>query len=159
MRAESLQLCPTLCNPLDCSPPGSSVHGILQAKILEWVAFPLFRGSSWLRDPAHISHVSCIGRQVLYHWCHLASPLKNGDSPSKNAGVYCYTPPGDIPSPGMDLRSLTLQVDSLPTETPGKSKRLWWDIKDFYICYYFFVISTFCWKILHFASIFSEEGG
>ena len=39
MHAKSLQLCPTLCNPMDCSPPGSSVHGILQARILEWVAF------------------------------------------------------------------------------------------------------------------------
>ena len=42
----SLQSCPTLCNPRDCSPPGSSVHGILQARILEWVATPFSRGSS-----------------------------------------------------------------------------------------------------------------
>ena len=40
------QLCPILCNPIDCSPPGSSVHGILQARILEWVAIPFLRGSS-----------------------------------------------------------------------------------------------------------------
>ena len=40
------QLCPTLCNPMDCSPPGSSVHGILQAWILEWVAYPSSRESS-----------------------------------------------------------------------------------------------------------------
>ena len=40
------QLCPTLCNPTDCSPPGSSVHGILQVRILEWVAIPFSRGSS-----------------------------------------------------------------------------------------------------------------
>ena len=44
--AQSLQLCPTLCDPMDCSPPGSSVHGILQARILEWVAMPSSRGSS-----------------------------------------------------------------------------------------------------------------
>ena len=45
LRAQVLvtQLCPTLCNPVDCSPPGSSVHGILQAKILEWVAMPFSR--------------------------------------------------------------------------------------------------------------------
>ena len=36
----SIQLCPSLCDPMDCSPPGSSVHGILQARILEWVAMP-----------------------------------------------------------------------------------------------------------------------
>ena len=40
MCAKSLQLCPTLCDPVDCRPPGSSVHGILQARILEWVACP-----------------------------------------------------------------------------------------------------------------------
>ena len=40
MHAKSLQSCPTLCNPMDCSPPGSSVHGLLQARILEWVAMP-----------------------------------------------------------------------------------------------------------------------
>ena len=48
MRAKSLQLCPTLCNPLDCSPPGSSAQGILQARILEWVALPFSRD---LPDP------------------------------------------------------------------------------------------------------------
>ena len=44
------QSCPTLCNPLDCSPPGSSVHGILQARILEWVAIPSSKTSSWPKD-------------------------------------------------------------------------------------------------------------
>ena len=46
------QSCPTLCEPMDCSPPGFSVHGILQTKILEWVATPFSRGSSWPRSPA-----------------------------------------------------------------------------------------------------------
>ena len=48
--AKSLQSCPTLCDPMDCSLPGSSVHGILQARILEWVAMPSSRGSSQPRD-------------------------------------------------------------------------------------------------------------
>ena len=43
VRAKSLQLCPTLCNPMNCNPPGSSVHAILQARILEWVAIPFSR--------------------------------------------------------------------------------------------------------------------
>ena len=43
------QSCPTLCDPMDCSPPVSSVHGILQARILEWVVIPLSRGSSLLQ--------------------------------------------------------------------------------------------------------------
>ena len=60
------QSCLTLCDPTDCSPPGSSVHGILQARILEWVAISFSRGSSQLRDQTHIFFVSCIDRQILY---------------------------------------------------------------------------------------------
>ena len=56
----SLQLCLTLCEPMDCSPPGSSVHGILQARILEWVALPSSRGSSPLRNRTHTSCDSCL---------------------------------------------------------------------------------------------------
>ena len=59
------QSCPTLCDPM--SLPGSSVHGIFQAKILEWVAISFSRGSSQLRDWTHISGVSCIIRWILYH--------------------------------------------------------------------------------------------
>ena len=66
--------CPTLCDLMDFSLPGSSVHGIFQARILEWVAMPSSRGSSQLRDQTHVSYVSYIGRWVLYHWYHLGSP-------------------------------------------------------------------------------------
>ena len=62
------QLCPTLCDPIDCSPPDSFVHGISQARTLEWVAISFFRGSSWPRDQTHISGISFTGRQILYHW-------------------------------------------------------------------------------------------
>ena len=59
VHAKSLQLCPTLCNSVDCSPPDSSVHGSLQARILEWVAMPSSRGSSRPRDqtPSPVSPV------------------------------------------------------------------------------------------------------
>ena len=67
MHVKSLQSCVTLCDSMDCSPPGSSVHGVLQVRILEWVVIPFSRGSSRPRDQAHVSYVSCIGRQVLYH--------------------------------------------------------------------------------------------
>ena len=60
-----VQLCLTLCDPMDCSPPGSSVHGILQARILEWVAISFYRGSFWPRDQTRVSY---IGRQILFHW-------------------------------------------------------------------------------------------
>ena len=55
MLAESLQSCPTLCDPMDCSPTGFSAHGILQARTLEWIAMPLSRGSSLPRDRAPVS--------------------------------------------------------------------------------------------------------
>ena len=71
LRAKSLQSCPILCDPMDCSPPGSSVHGISQARIMEWVVISFSRVSS---------------------------------------------------HPGIKPRSLTLQVDSLQAEPPGKSK-------------------------------------
>ena len=55
-----------VCNPMDCSPPGSSVHGISQARILEWVAISFSRGSSQPRDQTQISCLSC--RWILYHY-------------------------------------------------------------------------------------------
>ena len=83
------QLCPTLCNPTDYSPPGSSVHGILQARILAWVAVPACRWSSRPKDQTHISNVICTGSWVLYtagtsvviQWLRLCAP-KVGDAGS-----------------------------------------------------------------------------
>ena len=66
MCVKSLQSCLTLCYPMDRSPPGSSVHGILQARMLEWVTIPFSRGSSWPRDWICVSYISCIGRQVFF---------------------------------------------------------------------------------------------
>ena len=62
------QSCATLCDSMDCSLPGSSVHGILQTRILEWVATSSSEGSSSFRDQTHISCVSCTGRRILCHW-------------------------------------------------------------------------------------------
>ena len=64
--AELLQLCLILCDSVDHSQPGSFVHGIFQARILERVAMPSSRESSSPRDRICVSYVSCIGRQVLY---------------------------------------------------------------------------------------------
>ena len=52
------QLSPTFCNPMDCSLPGSSVHGILQARILEWVPVPFSRGSFQPRDRIQVSNIA-----------------------------------------------------------------------------------------------------
>ena len=70
MKALVAQSGPTLCNPVDYSPPGSSVHGILQARIQEWVAIPFSRGSSQPRDGARL--LDC--RQILHHLSHQESP-------------------------------------------------------------------------------------
>ena len=61
------QSCLTLCDPMDYNVTGSSVQGILQARILEWVAISFSRGASQSRDLAHISCISCISRWALYH--------------------------------------------------------------------------------------------
>ena len=61
------QSCLTLCDPLDCSPPGSSIHGIFQARILEQVAISFARGIFLTRDRTHVSCVSCIAGRFLIH--------------------------------------------------------------------------------------------
>ena len=79
--SEVAQLCLTLCDPMDCSPPGSSVHGIFQARILEWVVISFSRGSSWPRDWTQVSHIisRCFTiwatREVLY--IHIPTPFWN----------------------------------------------------------------------------------
>ena len=58
----------TLCDRMDCSLPGSSVHGIFQARILEWVAISFAKGSSQRRNQTWVSCVSCIAHQFFTHW-------------------------------------------------------------------------------------------
>ena len=69
------QLCLTLCNLTDCNPTGSSGHGILQARTLQWVAISFSRGSFPPRDWAPIACIFCIGRWVLYHWATQEAPM------------------------------------------------------------------------------------
>ena len=66
MKVRVTQSCPTLCDPMDCI-----VHGILQARILEWVAFPFSRGSSQPRDQTQVSRTAC---EILYQLSHKGSP-------------------------------------------------------------------------------------
>ena len=65
--AKSLQSCLTLYDPMVCHSRGTSVHGILQTRVLEWVAIPFSRGSSWPRDGTCVSYVSCMAGWFLYH--------------------------------------------------------------------------------------------
>ena len=69
------KLCLTLCNAMDCCPSVFSVHGIPQAIIVEWVAMPFSRGSSWPRDQTSIF---CTGRQILYHWASWEAQGRQG---------------------------------------------------------------------------------
>ena len=69
------QSCLTLCDPMDCSLPGSSVHGILQARILEWVASPFSR-ASFLTQGLNLQILHC--RQILYCLSHLGSWRADG---------------------------------------------------------------------------------
>ena len=97
VHAKSLQSCPTVCDPMHCSQPGSSVQGVLQARILEWVAVPFCRGSSWPRDWTGVSYKSPIlagrffilvppGKPLLYFISPLTFPtpylILNSDIPS-----------------------------------------------------------------------------
>ena len=86
------QLRPTLCEPMDCNPPGSSVHGISQVEVLEWVAISSPRGSSQHKNQTCIS---CNGRQILYHW-----PTKESESRSV---VSNSLPPCELCSPWNSL--------------------------------------------------------
>ena len=74
------QSCQTICDPMDCNPPGSSVHGILQARILEWVVIPFFRGI-FLTQRSNPGILHC--RQILYHLNHQRSPEYNDTSSLK----------------------------------------------------------------------------
>ena len=89
-----------------------TVHGILQARTLEWVGFPFFRESTTQGSNPGLPHC----RQILYQLSHKGSPqiLEWVAIPS----------PGDLPDSGIEPRSPALQADSLPTELSGKPKRI-----------------------------------
>ena len=114
------RMCPTLCDPMDCSPPSSSVHGILQARILEWVVIPFSRGSSQPRDRTHVSSISgrfftiratreaqslltcMLSYSVQPHGLQLAKLLCPWDLPGRKYWSRLpFPPPGDLPDPGI----------------------------------------------------------
>ena len=127
MSTKSLQSCPTLCDPMDCRPPGSSVHGILQARIMEWVTMPFSKRSSQPRDRSCVSYVSCMGRQVLYHYHHLGRPAAAAAAAAKLL-QSCPTlhdptdgsPPGS-PIPGI-LQARTLEWVAISFSSAWKWK-------------------------------------
>ena len=85
------QSCLTLCDPMDCSPPGSSVHGISQARILEWVTFPFSRGSSQPRDWTWVSTLLADSLPSEYQGCKEADTTGHWEA-IKNAILYFSLP-------------------------------------------------------------------
>ena len=117
-----LQSWAALCNPMDCSPPGSSVHGILQVRILEWVAMPSSRRSSQPRDRTQMSHVSCIGSRFFTTssiWKAQFSSVHFSRSVVSNSlwphGLQYARPPCPSPTPGVYSNSCPLSRWCHPT--------------------------------------------
>ena len=107
--SEVAQSCPTLSDPMDCSLPGSSVHGIFQARVLEWGAIAF-------------SSVSCsaVSNSLQPHGLQPARLLCPRNSPGKNTGVGSQSLLGGIfPTQGLNPGLPALQADSLPSEPPG----------------------------------------
>ena len=82
MCAKSIHLCPTLCDPIDCSPPASSIHGILQSRTLEWVAAPSSRGSSLSRNQTQVSMLPALASRFF-----TTEPLEAARKPSNSVTV------------------------------------------------------------------------
>ena len=112
LHAKSLQLYPTLCDPMDCSPPGFSVPGILVERILEWVPFPSPRDLPDPRDQTFLSYVSCIGRLALYHcatWealCLLVQSINPLEGFYKKQFIFIYLYPLHITQCLMQRRAI-----------------------------------------------------
>ena len=87
---EVAQSHPTLCDPMDCSLPGSSLHGILQARVLEWVAISFPRGSSWPRDQTWVSGIP--GRHFNL-WATREALKKPQRSPNSSLNNLTFLPP------------------------------------------------------------------
>ena len=133
----------TLCDPVDSSPLGCSVHGISQARILEWVAISFSRGSSWPRDKTHISWLAGgfftteppekPSQMKLAQSClTLCDPMDcsppgcsvHGISQARILEWLPFASPEDLPNPVIKPRSPALQTYSLESEPPGKSREV-----------------------------------
>ena len=97
---------------MDCSLPGSSIHGIFQARVREWVAISFSRESSQPRDQTQVSHIA--GDSL---------PVEPPGKPKKTGVGRLSFLPAYLPDPGIELGSHALQVDSLPAELPGMPKQ------------------------------------
>ena len=97
------QLCPTLCDPMDCSPADSSVYGVLQARIQDYTVF----SNNNNKYSVLLNNYSVIIIIIM-------------------EGILPFPFPGDLPDPGIEPRSPAFQADSLPSEPPGKTLSIKW---------------------------------
>ena len=122
--------CPTCCDLMDCSPPGSSAHGILQARTLEWVVMPSSRGSSPARDQTHVSWSSCIacgfftakspGKPVdLYTWFQISL---------FSALAFCLTSMDSLEPGTVSVLCSSLQKYVIFSDFPDFMTGLSWDL-------------------------------
>ena len=143
LHAKSLQSCPTLCDPMDHSLPGFSVHGIFQPRILDIYPPPGDLPNPGIEPVSLTSALQAgslplvpLGKLLWMKWKSLSSvqlfvtpwtvayqaPLSMGFSRQEYLSGLPFTPPGDLPNLGIEYRSSTLQVDSLLSEPSGKPK-------------------------------------
>ena len=111
--SEVAQSCPTLCDPVDCSLPGFSIYGILQARIMEWVTISFSRGSSPPRDR---TQASCIGGRHFNLWATREALRRVGEEPKEAnlASIWCRLYPNFLDISSL-LHPLILQLlDSNP---------------------------------------------
>ena len=122
------QLYPTLCDPMDCSPPGSSVHGILQARILEWIAIPFSRGSSWPYDQ---TWVYCVASRFFTIWATRKTWILTG-CPTNLTQFWHYLPWESVRS--HMLRAQSHKTVPTPLQLPITNP-------DCYLCFWPLTIS------------------
>ena len=117
--AKSLQSCPTLCDPIDSSPPGSPIPGILQARTPEWVAISLSNAWKWKVEVKSLSRI----RLLATPWtAAYQAPLSMGFYRQEYWSGLTFPPPGHLLDPGIETMSPAFQADSLlpsPWGTPS----------------------------------------
>ena len=168
------QSCPTLCDHTDCSPPGSSVHGILQARILEWVDILFSRGPSW---PRNQTQVSCIAggfficraiRKALVPQLYMILCDSMDCSPTGFSvhGIIqvritewiAISFSRGSSRPGIKPKSPTLQADCLLAESPGKPQEYFSLLNNILVYWSLNVdISRYSVLVLHFPFLFPSS--
>ena len=116
--AKSLQSCPTMCDPIDGSPPGFPIPGILQPRTLEWVAISFSSAWKWKWKWSHVQLLA-----TPWTAAHQAAP-SIGFSRQEYWGGLPFPSPGDLPDPEIKPGSPELQADALPSEPPEKPWQL-----------------------------------